>query len=97
MKVVKNAYSHHRELVRTKTIREAAHKEEVPKPVARRAQCGLLGAGAGREGLADNDPDTGRPGHGVSEDEQAGGDNHDSPRGGMLLWALRRPNSGEDK
>ena len=37
----------------------------------------LARARARRERLADEDPDAGRPGHRVAEDEEAGGDDHE--------------------
>jgi hypothetical protein len=73
------------------------YEEEVPQPVARRAQGRLLGTCACREGLSDEDPNSWAPRHSVTEDEQAGRDDHDVADGRVGSRVLRRSYGGEDK
>jgi hypothetical protein len=75
----------------------STYEEEVPKPVARRAQCRLLGTCARREGLSDEDPNSWAPRHSITEDEQAGGDDHDVADRRVRGRVLRRPDRGKDE
>ena len=85
------------ELDGTGDERREEGNEEVPEPVAGGGNGGLLGTRARGEGLTDENPDTGRPGHGVAENEQTCRHNHELADALVRGRVLSSTGGGEDE
>lgn len=67
------------------------------KPVAGSRNGCLLGSGAKRESLANDDPCKRSPSHRKGGDEHASSDDHDNSGALVLSWRARSGNGGEDE
>lgn len=72
-------------------------KLTVSKPITSGGKRRLLGTGAKRERLSNDDPGKRTPSTSKGSDEHAGCDNHDDARGAVLLGVQGGTDGGEDE